>query len=1229
MKVLLLLHGTPPLAGRTVVGSGLRAFANGQALRHLGHEVIYCTRTEDLPDDLRPEAGRRRRLSAPGVHALSSPKAPAGDPGRMPARPGSPGADVATDPTLRAIEGPPGAALAETGGPLGSAGNPFSFTETHELHAVVSEVDPDVVLVEAPEEARRLPDGRFGVILDMFAPRMLEQQFQDGADEREAVRVLDSLQRGDHFIFSNERQKYYHLPLLALAGVDCTRDAGGVVPISCPPELPAFDKPERPVFVAGGVFWPWADLTGGLVDLLEVLREAGDGQIHLYGGEYGIRSDTSRYADPRSSLPEGDPQLLFKGLVPIDTLWQEYASASLAFDLMAPNPEREINLSFRQVDYLRCGLPIITSPRQVIAEDLIEYGAGWTLEPGDRQGLTDLVTRLLAEPDEIARASSAAQRLAAERYAWTRTGGALQEYLLEPRRRRNSDGFVARLARTQADLWEDHQENRRLREALGHHRDDLDKKSDEVERLNGRIGTLMGSVARLTDSLSDVSSFKNDALNYLQESEDDALREAGELSRELERKALDLHKKQTALDKASREVDKLKASIKELRADNESLGERYAARDREVLDLGQERDELRGRLSRASGELANVRSELARKNRALEEAELEARRARSQADDSRVLRDETQTLLIAKLAEIDSLKIDLRKKTSALVKAQTEREEREADFERRVQDVWARAEKKTAEAQGEIDDLKDQLLRSDERNRDLEDASVKKSRLINEGALELQRQRKDFLREVEEAETTAHRALDDFKERTEQRLRDTWVAAQREADKARKERDVKGVELAGSRKRIDDLEADMVGKDAALLEAETQREALQLELERRVQDVWHAARKEIEKIQGEREKSEDALLKAKFAARDVEKQLADRREELARHQRAWEEREVEFQRVLDASEQAAVERLEGFKTQTAMRLAEMKAARERVIADAEQLREQDRLRISDDAEQRIAAARNQALEAREQRDRARQELVLVQSLAEDLQADVDKKTHAIDQAQLERERLQDQFLANLDRAEGTASTLLEDAKDRLEGLASERARLSTFVRELETRAQELERGLRSKDSLLELADQKVRAERASFEELLIELQLVRDRSSASANRLAELEVEAQRRREALEAIGQELASTMARLEEADFELAELRPLRDQIGGLEARLEQADHQLSELDPLRDEIGALKARLEEADFEVTSLQADLEKKEGELRDAQADRNRANEALVRERESSRKRKRRGILG
>ena len=99
----------------------------------------------------------------------------------------------------------------------------------------MAKVDPDAVLVESIEDARHIQDGRWSVVLDVFAPRLLEQQFQTGADTREAVRVLDALQRADRFLFNERRST--STPLLALAGVDCTKDAGGVV-ISCPPDSP-------------------------------------------------------------------------------------------------------------------------------------------------------------------------------------------------------------------------------------------------------------------------------------------------------------------------------------------------------------------------------------------------------------------------------------------------------------------------------------------------------------------------------------------------------------------------------------------------------------------------------------------------------------------------------------------------------------------------------------------------------------------------------------------------------------------------------------------------------------------------------------------------------------------------------------------------------------------------------------------------------------------------------
>ncbi len=1547
MKILVLLHGMPPQAGRTVVGAGLRAFANGEGLRAAGHDVHYCTRSEDLPEDLQELATARRRETTPGIDLLAGFKPAPGDPARKAARDAI--EDTNTDPALQTVDtlrsSPHAGGLAPRGGPLGAPGNPWTFTEAHELHAVLRAVDPDVVLVEALEEARRLPEGRFSVILDMFAPRILEQQFQDAGDEREAVRVLDALQHGDHFVFSNERQKYYHLPLLALAGVDCTAESGAVVPISCPPELPAVSQPDVPTFVAGGVFWPWADITDGLLALLETLDAADDGLIHLYGGEYGIRSDTTRYADPRERLPEAHDRLVFKGMVPIDQLWAEYSRASVAFDLMAVNPEREINLSFRQIDYLRCGLPIITSPHQVIADDLIEYGAGWTVEPGDVAGLQALVGRLLANPEEIAQAADAAQRLAADKYVWTKSVAELEAIVANPRRRRHAETLVARMSRTQADLWEDHEENRRLREVLGHQHEDLDKKTEEVDRLNQRVQTLLGTVDRLTNSIGDVSKFKNEALNYLGESQDAAIREAGELGRELERKALDLHKKQEALERAHKEIDKLKGSIDELKRDHEALEAQYVSRDREVLNLeiahkgltdlaakltsdlsvskreasrkeatiGElarnlnelearflekldhaessarelisaaqqraaraessrgkfaeqvhhleervasleldlvkkqeeirdaelrrnrdieelhsrledaigrsaellpERDELRGKLAEAEAEAASARADVTKKNRAiaaaerererleqqfiarLDRAEAEARAlveeardrvatigaergkararldetegrlreterqlrgvhaelmertraaeesyaqwerdrrtiqeqadesirlARQEADAARVERDQKHTELLETRAAADSALAEVGKKEEDLASAKLAHEALQDEMERRLAETWAKAKQVTNEQRTQAEIYRDRLGQADARVADLTADNRKKDEALAEAEHERERLTRVALDQLAASEQTARGLVEEARDRAliidqqrgrlqahttqlEEELREAnrnlaakdgalaqaqadreakvaamelqnqeaWLHANRQIDAARGERDRVGDELVKAEARICDLERDLEKKDAVLGEASSERQRLETEYIRRLreaelaaterlnqyraevearigdlrthydqiesdsnervsqmtlqsQEAWLHANRQINAARDERDRVADRLLRAEARIEDLDRDV-DKKDAVIREAGIERQRlEDDYMRRLEEAEDEARARVTSFRDHYEARLAALRIHFERVETETAQRSEEEKLRITDEAEQRIHVARNAAEEARLQRDRAREEMTLVQALAEDLQSDVEKKTSAIEQAQLERDRLQEEFLANLERAEGSAQTLIGQARDRAAKLADERGKLQGFVSELEGRAQALSRELETRDAGLELAEQRLRAERGNFEEVLLELNRLRLRSSESDGRVAELEAELIRQQSALESLSGELARSTSQLESASFESD---TLRSEVDKKSAELRQAQGHRDEAQRLLDEAreryedevallraegGKQAARIEETEFELRTLRGEITKKSAELQEAQRQRDEAHAALA----------------
>ena len=113
-----------------------------------------------------------------------------------------------------------------------------------------------------PEEAPALTGLGAPVCVDLYAPRLLEAAWQSRTDD-EAVATLRALAAADEFLFSNPRQRWFYLGLLALAGVDLRRNSGRVVPLVAP-EGPPRKVPRNPVLVMGGVAWPWQDPTEAL-----------------------------------------------------------------------------------------------------------------------------------------------------------------------------------------------------------------------------------------------------------------------------------------------------------------------------------------------------------------------------------------------------------------------------------------------------------------------------------------------------------------------------------------------------------------------------------------------------------------------------------------------------------------------------------------------------------------------------------------------------------------------------------------------------------------------------------------------------------------------------------------------------------------------------------------------------------------------------------------------------
>jgi len=795
-----------PHPGSPVVGQGLRAYANGQGLRHFGHEVLYCTRTEDLPVEL--EQARKKKTRQAGKTA----------------------------------------ALAKLGGPLGSAGNPYSFTEAAELQAIVQTLAPEVILLEAPEDARRLPEGDFTVVLDLYAPRILEAQYQEGTEERDAVRLFDAIQRADHFLFSNERQKHFFLPLLALAGVDCTRVEGDVVRISCPPKSPKRGAPSGLNFVAGGVFWPWADLSDGLRDLLFVLDELDEGSVRLFGGKYGIRSETTRYLDPRNKLPNSK-RLSFSGIVPIDSLWSAYTEASVAFDLMAPNTERSLNLSFRQIDYLRCGLPLITSPGQVIASDLEEYGAGWCVKHGDTEGLRSLVARLASDPKILVEASKNAQKLAREKYGWTKTVAPLHTFIASGQPISHSETFLSRITREQADLWEDREANKQLRAQVSRYRSDLDKKTAELVARN------RSAEAELADWEQERRTIRDEAAEAIEFArqqklaalvERDQLKsEADTLSAQVSLLRADVRKKTQALLKAQHDRESLQEE------DAQRAQSTWAQAEREIKKATRERDLAAEKCVVVEARLDDMKRELEVAQTGILKAQSEREQGRQDEErriqqiwtqaNSEVLKAQSETSdtedkLVRAKVRISELEADVRRKTDDLMNYEVDRERLQQESDQHLQEVWRSANAKTVAAQEESQDLRNELAVRRARIEELEGELKSKERAIfqaleerevlrqqseqriqelwNENKIRSQRQEQHFVEVLAEAEERAKQLLEaSGSQATDHRANQTQALARAEG-------------------RIDELEFecnalrdDVAKKEAELMAAFAQRDA--------------------------------------------------------------------------------------------------------------------------------------------------------------------------------------------------------------------------------------------------------------------------------------------------------------------------------------------------------------------------------------------------------------------
>ena len=308
-----------------------------------------------------------------------------------------------------------------------NTGRPGAFTSRDQLQAIINRQNPDAILVSYWELLELLPfDLPQPVIVDFVAPRPLELLFEQPEKVGAELSLLQrNLSKCDLLLTGNEAQR----DLLWFSMLQAGFDLRGNEPILVLPlsaevagKLESDPGTDGWTLVSGGVSWPWRKSEEYWQAIQAMKDESGEDapRLVLFGGPYrwhdvsGEEDDrghaeTSKHTGPGRAASDVQTQ----GLAPYEHFSRFLLeSAHIGLEVARPNIERKYSQSFRSLEFLRHGLPLICNDYLPIAALIKQYKAGWTIKGPEE--LAGLLRKIMSKPEEWKARSESALRLVEE-----------------------------------------------------------------------------------------------------------------------------------------------------------------------------------------------------------------------------------------------------------------------------------------------------------------------------------------------------------------------------------------------------------------------------------------------------------------------------------------------------------------------------------------------------------------------------------------------------------------------------------------------------------------------------------------------------------------------------------------------------------------------------------------------------------------------------------------------
>jgi glycosyltransferase involved in cell wall biosynthesis len=328
-----------------------------------------------------------------------------------------------------------------------------------------------------------LADEPMPIVVDAYDPYHLEQleqarplgETRRRAVVRDCVRSLNTqLARADLVLCASPRQRALWLGHLAALGrvnpltYDAAPDLSrlvAVVPFGVP-EAPAPAR-ERAVLrkafpaltdddvvlIWGGGVYEWFDPEVLVRAVARVLPALPHVRLVFLGTHHpvpGVRSATAAARDAAVETGTLNRAVFFhEGWVPYDERGSWLAAADVGVSTHKDHVETEFSFRTRLLDYLWCGLPVISTGGDDLAEHIAANGAGATVPAGDLEALTAVIERAVRDEGWRVTAGRASASLG-EAFVWDRVVAPLAAFCAAPAR--SPDLVLDRVDRAQAGV---------------------------------------------------------------------------------------------------------------------------------------------------------------------------------------------------------------------------------------------------------------------------------------------------------------------------------------------------------------------------------------------------------------------------------------------------------------------------------------------------------------------------------------------------------------------------------------------------------------------------------------------------------------------------------------------------------------------------------------------------------------------------------------------------------